>query len=503
MLREVVVLGAGSAGLIAAVTLKRKLPDLNVTILRSPEFGTIGVGEGTTPNFVQHMFGYLGIHPQVFHEVAQPTWKLGLRLLWGKRPHFDFSFAQNMDAQWSDLPMPNGYYLDEDFDSGNQSGALMSQGKAFARRTDGSPDVQPWYAFHIENRKLIQLFERLAADLGVVTVDAKVVDAERSESGIAALIADDGRRFSGDLFIDASGFRSELLGKVLDEPYVSFEGSLFCDRAVVGGWDRSGEPILPYTTAETMDAGWCWRIDHEHFINRGYVYSSRVTSDDEALAEFLQKNPKVAGEPRVVKFRSGYRRRNWIGNVVAIGNSAGFVEPLEATALMMVCNSCRDLTNLLLQIRRDATDSMRDLYNRRTDSAWRDIRDFLAIHYKFNQRLDTPFWRLCREETDVSGVSELLRFYGENGPNGFGRHVLPSTLNDFGIEGYLVMLLGNGVPHQHPYRPTPSDRAVWNQHRQQLIQIARSGFDVAEALAWFRSHGWQRLVGGSGPAAAA
>src|SRR5205814_5969658 len=139
-----------------------------------------------------------------------------------------------------------------------------------------------------------------------------------------------GAVLDADLFVDASGFRAQLLGKTLKEPFYSYKDSLFCDKAVVGGWKREAEPIKPYTTAETMDAGWCWQIEHEHHINRGYVYSSSFISDEAALAEFLRKNPKVAIQPRVVRFRTGRYQRTWIGNVVAVGNATGFVEPLEA-----------------------------------------------------------------------------------------------------------------------------------------------------------------------------
>jgi tryptophan halogenase len=491
MIHDIVVLGAGSAGLLAAVTLKRKLPDLRVTVVRSPEIGTIGVGEGTTPNFVTHFFDYLKVQPALFHKIAQPTWKLGIRFLWGPRPFFDFSFAPNLDSQWSDLPRPNGYYLEHDFEGGNLAGALMSENKVFARRADGSPDVQNGYAFHIENERLIALLEMLARDLGVTLADARIAEAEPGPEGVAALIADDGRRFSADLFIDSSGFRSELLGRALGEPFVDFSDTLFCDRAVIGGWERTDEPILPYTTAETMDAGWCWSIDHENFINRGYVYSSQWITDEAAADEFRRKNPKAPESPRVVKFRSGYHRRSWVGNVIGIGNAAGFVEPLEATALMLVCSTCGDLTRLLSEVRREAVPAMRDLFNQRTRSGWEDIRNFLALHYKFNTRLDTSFWRHCREHTDVSGVAAFLRFYEENGPTGFARHTLPVSTSDFGIEGYLAMMTGNRVPHQNPYRPNEDDLAKWNRHREHYSQLARNGVDSREALRLFRGTAWQ------------
>ena len=126
--------------------------------------------------------------------------------------------------------------------------------------------------------------EVFARERGIEVMDGKIQHVERGPAGIAALVLEDGQRLEADFFIDASGFRSELLGRVLEEPYISFSDSLFNDRAVVGSWQRTDEPTLPYTTAETMDAGWCWRIDHEKEINRGYVYCSSAISDDEARA---------------------------------------------------------------------------------------------------------------------------------------------------------------------------------------------------------------------------
>src|SRR5205085_6173192 len=129
---------------------------------------------------------------------------------------------------------------------------------------------------------------------------------------------------SADLYIDCSGFRSLLLGQTLKEPFVSYKSTLFCSRAVISEWNRTDEPIQPYTTCETMECGWCWRIDHENFISRGYVYSPEFISDSDAEAEFRRKNPRVEST-RIVKFVSGRYERCWVKNVIAMGNSAGFV----------------------------------------------------------------------------------------------------------------------------------------------------------------------------------
>ncbi|MDB6154572.1 MAG: tryptophan-5-halogenase [Chthoniobacteraceae bacterium] len=491
MIKKILVLGSGSAGLIAAISLKRKIPQLSVHVVRSPELGVIGVGEGTTPNFPKHLFDYLGISRKRFYELAEPTWKLGIKFLWGPRGRFDYTFNQQLDTHWNDLPKPTGFYCDDDFSCASLPAALMANGKAFPRQANGCPDIQPWHAFHIENKKFVDVLEIVAREVGVEFTDGKVSGAERGPNGISAVMLDDGRRIEADFFIDSSGFRSELLGKALEEPFIGFDRSLFCDRAVVGGWERTDEPILPYTTAETMDSGWAWQIEHEHHVNRGYVYSSQAISDDAAAEEFLRKNPKAPKSPRVVKFRSGCYRRQWVENVVGVGNASGFVEPLEATSLMIVCSNMQTLVDFLIHSKLEPPPTMRTLYNDLTAATWNDIRDFLALHYKVNTALETPFWRHCNADTDVSAIAPLLEFYKENGPTGFCRYRLPRTENDFGLEGYLVMLVGNRVPYNVRHTPTSAEQVIWNRHRSEFVAEARKGLDVKESLAYVRHPGWQ------------
>lgn len=491
MIQNILIVGSGSAGLIAAITIGRTIPGVTVRIVRSPEIGVIGVGEGTTPNFCGHIFGLLKIRQSFFHAKAQPTWKLGVRFLWGPRDHFDYSFAPQFDALQPDVPGRQGYFCDDEFRCCNLPSALMAHGKAFPRTLAGDPEFHAWHAFHIENHKLVETLEAVAREGGITILDGTVRDTVRGPGGIAAVILEDGRRLDADFFIDASGFRSELLGRTLEEPYESFGQSLFCDRAVIGGWERTTEPILPYTTAETMDSGWAWQIEHEHHINRGYVYSSAAITDDEAAAEFLRKNPKAPASPRVVKFRSGRYRRAWVDNVVAIGNSGGFVEPLEATALMVVCSTSRMLAGLLNQTCLEPTPSIRKLFNNVMAMTWDDIRDFLALHYRLNTRLDTPFWRHCREDTDITGLAPLLEFYEENGPNSVARHTLRRIENDFGIEGHLALLVGNRAPYRKRIPITDADRAAWNVRRAQFASQARIGLGVKETLAAIRNPHWR------------
>jgi len=316
------------------------------------------------------------------------------------------------------------------------------------------------------------------------------VKAEKGGEGIAALVTDKGERITADLYVDASGFRSELLEKVLEEPFVPYSDALFCDRAVIGGWARGKERILPYTTAETMDAGWAWQIEHEHFINRGYVYSSAHISDEDALKEFLGKNPKVTTEPRMVKFRSGRSKRNWVGNVVGVGNAVGFVEPLEATALQVICVQASTLADGLLDSLCEPTPTLIKLYNEYNSDQWDDIRNFLAVHYKFNKLLDTPFWRACREDTALHGAEPIVEWYTENGPSALAGVQLVHQSNSFRMDGYLTMLVGQNVPHNKPYDPPKVEAEYWKRYCQGLAEEARkTGMDVKEALTAIRKPG--------------
>ena len=484
----VIVLGAGSAGLIAALTLKRKIPALAVRVVRSPDIGIIGVGEGTTAVFPRHFFEYLKMTPGSFYREAEPTWKMGIRFLWGPRERFFYTFSLEHERRLPELPRNNGFYYTDEFPWLGNASAFMAHDKVFPRRADGLPQFHNNHAYHVENRKLVAWLESRCREAGVEVIDA-TVKPEPGGEGIAALIAEDGRRITGDLYIDASGFRSELLGRALQEPFVSYEDALFCDRAVIGGWQRTTEPILPYTTAETMDSGWSWQIEHETFINRGYVYSSKFISDEAAQEELLRKNPKVSTTPRMVKFRSGRYARHWVGNVIGIGNSAGFVEPLEATALQVICVEVSTLADALLDSLCEINPSIIKLYNRYNSAQWDDIRNFLAVHYKFNTRLDTPFWRACRSDTALHAAEDICEFYRDNGPSVLGGDALVHPSNSFRMDGFVALLVGQDVPHNKPYHAPPAEREVWRKHCLQLAEFARTGMTVKEALNAIRAPG--------------
>jgi tryptophan halogenase len=490
LIQRVLVLGGGTAGFLAAITLKAKIPALQVVVLRSREIGIIGVGEGTTVGVPRHLHRYLGVDTAEFYRLARPIWKLGVRFLWGKRPYFDYTFGAQLRTRYAVLPKYCGYYCDDTFDEVGLPTALMSRDRAILRKPGGAPFIGSDFGYHFDNQTLCAYLESLAGSLGVVVCEGNVNEVMQDDQGITGLHLEEGPVVSGDLYVDCSGFRSMLLGGALREPFFDFKSSLFCDRAVVGGWARgAGEPIQPYTVAETMDNGWCWRIDHEDRINRGYVFSSAFCTDDDAEREFRQKNSRI-DRTRIVRFVTGRYARSWVKNVVALGNAGGFVEPLEATSLAAICTAVQNLTEVLIDCERQPNQSWRDLVNLRHARDWDAIRRFLAVHYKFNTRLDTTFWRECRARTDLAGAEPVVEFYEANGPTPIACHTLLGDVDQFGAEGYLSMLVGQQVPHRRVHQPAEAERQTWEAIRQSNARHASFALSVNEALAMIRSPNW-------------
>ena len=291
----------------------------------------------------------------------------------------------------------------------------------------------------------------------------------------------DGRELRFDLYVDASGFRSRLMGDSLRSPFISYAASLFCDTAVVADVPQ-GSGIEPFTLAETMDCGWCWKIPVEGVDHRGYVHASAFLSETQAIEEMRAKNPGM-GDTRTVRFRSGRHTDFWKGNVVAIGNAYGFVEPLESTALHMVIV---ELAYLIAGLEAGADDpaGLADL-NRRVGAHWDYLRWFLALHYKFNRKLDTAFWRACRDDVDVSGLAPAIAHFQERGPwtSAAGLGCLADD-PVFGDQGVMILLLGQKVDAPMPTPPT--SRADWTMRMAAQSALIQRAATHAEALDLMR-----------------
>lgn len=490
---NILVLGGGTAGFLSALALKKQLPNTKISVLQSSKLGIIGVGEGSLRQLPNFLHEYLGIDPKRFFAEVGPTWKLGIRFLWGGSGDFNYTFAPQVDVNHPhpDLPKSMGYYCFDELENHCVASVLMRNDYVCLRdKNTGAPVVGENVGYHLDNKRFAAFLEKYALEQGIELIDDLVTDVEVNQSGIGTLHLESGNMWQADMYIDCSGFASLLLGKKLEEPFVSYTDSLYCDRAIIGGWDRTDEPVHPYTTSETMDAGWSWQIEHLEKINRGYVFSSSFISDDQAKEEFCKKNPLVS-EPGLVKFRSGRYRNAWVKNVVAIGNSAGFVEPLEATAIAAICSSAKAVAESLVHSEGFINSSIVNEFNKYNASNWDTIADFLAVHYKFNTLLDTEFWQACRADVNLRGAQPIVDFYQENGPSQLWKLTLEDPNCRFKLDGYYTLLLGQKVPHKKIESPTTRERAAWKKLQQATQQYAAKGYTVKETLNIVTSPQWQ------------
>ncbi len=482
--RTVVIVGGGSASFLAALTLQKALPDWNICQVRSRSIPVIGVGESTTVALPKFLHSTLGIERNEFYREVRPSWKLGVRFEWGEpgENHFNYPFDTFMTARVDGLRKVNATYCAADLSGASLGSAIMDQGRSpILVSPDGQYRPYNCFGYHIENEAFIAFLEKKAVEAKVDIIDGDVTDVKQGPSGeVESLQLAGGRTLPGDLFVDCSGFRSLLLEKALGEKYVSYSDSLFCDTAVVGSWQRDDE-ILPYTTTETMDHGWCWRIEFPDYVTRGYVFSSQYCTVDEAAEELRRKNPLLRDELRTVRFRSGRYENFWVKNVIAVGNSSGFIEPLEATALQLIAEQLRFAGKALLDSQGLPPALVVELENRRYREIWDDVRDFLAVHYKFNRRLDTPFWRHCRDHVNLAGAAPLVAYYQQAGPSILSIPLIPRD-SIFGFDGYMTLLLGQGVATAFTHGLGEEDLAAWEQYRRGVSQQASQALPMKDAI---------------------
>ncbi len=471
------ILGGGTAGYFAALALRKHFPELRITLIESSKIPIIGVGEATTPPLVAFLHDFLAIDIHELYREVMPTWKIGIRFDWGSRGGFNYPFST---GELTEAHAYDGYIDCASLGSMLMDAKRVPMFRSEAGITSGLKQVR--FAYHLDNVRFVRFLKKLARWRQIEHLDAviaSVVTRHRQDGEVEVdqLLTEDGQRLRFDFYIDCTGFRSLLLEQTLGSPFHSYGSSLYCDRAAVANVPHDGT-IKPYTRAETMNSGWCWNIPMVHEDHRGYVYSSAFCTQEEAVAEMRAKNPGMS-DPWFVKFRSGRHEHFVRGNVAALGNSYAFVEPLESTALHMIIVQVTRLLRLLDGDRRGSSDHDPAEVNRRIAGHWDYLRWFLALHYRFNGRLDTPFWQHCRQHVDMSGLADTVADFQQNGPfSGRGYQRPPDAI--FGGGGLDILLLGQDVPTAGG-RPS-LDRETWNALCSRRTEHLSAALSYREAL---------------------
>jgi tryptophan halogenase len=413
---RIVVVGGGSAGWMTAAALVTGLKGrVAVELVEAEDIPIIGVGEATFPS-IRSYNQLLGIDEADFLRATNGTYKLGIRFVdWLERGHeyfHTFGHFGNLFGSQTLWAQHRRMGLAEPLGLQCVPTVMAMKGRFVLP----SEQAQFNYAYQFDAVQYAAYLRALAIKRGARHTQGRIVEvSRRADGGVAALRLEDGRRIEGDLFIDCSGFRSLLLGDTLAEPFVDFSHWLPVDSAWACPCERVGEALAPYTECTALEGGWAWRIPLQTRTGHGHVFSSRFIDAQRAREQLLARlDGPPLGEPRLLRFTTGHRQRFWVDNVIAIGLSSGFLEPLESTSIYLIQDGIGRLMSLLTA-GRPLDENDRALFNDGSVRRFARIRDFIVLHYCLTRRRDSELWRhvaTMELPQTLAFKMELWRRYG-------------------------------------------------------------------------------------------
>jgi tryptophan halogenase len=499
--RRVTIVGGGTAGWMAAAMLSQWLSQVEIRLVESDEIATIGVGEATIPH-IRNFLTLAGIDPLKMISETKATFKLGIHFVdWGAPGEtYIHGFGKiGRDMLWLH---PHQLWLAarerapdkvKHFDnySVNCAASMRNRFAYPDNRNPNSPLADMDYAYHFDASLFARFLRSESEARGVKRVEGRIVDVVKNpESGfVTAVKLADGREVEGDLFVDCSGMRGLLIGDALGVGYEDWNQWLLCNRAMAVPCE-SVDPLTPYTRSTARRAGWQWRIPLQHRIGNGHVYASELISDEE-VTETLLANLDGAplADPRPVRFRPGRRLKAWEKNVVAVGLSSGFLEPLESTSIHLIQTGIYRILALFPATGFSAADI--EEYNRQSRFEYEDVRDFIITHYKVTRRSGDPFWDHVRTMEVPDSLNERFDLFRSSGR--FFKH---GAAELFVEESWVQVLLGQGFEAKPDpvaqFVPTEEILAFLNDIAEVVADTADRMPDHGEFVRGLPSSGVQK-----------
>lgn len=450
-IRSIVIAGGGTAGWMTAALLSATLrPErCSITLVESDEIGAIGVGEATIPPIT--LFNAMaGVAENDFIKATGATFKLGIEFVdWTSPGHRYFHPFGRFGDDFGASPFHQHWLRAHKLGDPTPIADYSLNTKAALNGKFRLPDRDPRsvystlsYAYHFDALRYGQYLRGLAEQRGVTRREGKITHVRlNGESGhIEALDLDDGGTLSGDLFIDCTGQRALLIGEALGVRYLDWSNFLPCNRA----WAVPSDTIdldTPYTRSTAHEAGWQWRIPLQHRIGNGLVFCDGYWREEAARDALLRNiEGESTAEPRLIKFATGRRASIWEKNCVAIGLSAGFLEPLESTSIHLIQTAITRLLSFFPTT--DFHPRVIAEFNRVTGSEYDCTRDFLSLHYHATERTDSDFWNHCRTMPIPDTLAEKIEMFRCSG------RLLARGQDLFQDGNWLAVMLGQGIEPQ-------------------------------------------------------
>ncbi|WP_416306953.1 tryptophan halogenase family protein [Neptunicella sp. SCSIO 80796] len=490
-IQSIVIVGGGTAGWMTAAALSQHFQNMpvEITLVESSQLGTIGVGEATIPT-LRRFYRKLGLSDIDVIRATNATCKLGIEFQDWHSKGSSFIHPFGLFGQPSNNTPFHHYWLKSRQMGDNTEledyslGINLAKHNKFclpAPKPDSPLMIFDW-ALHFDAGLFAALMKKCATDNQITAIDAKITDVQLdSDSGdIQSLKLDNGQTLQGDLFIDCSGFKGLLIEQSLQTGFEDWSQWLVCDRAVAVQSESVNDPI-PRTISKAHRAGWQWRIPLQTRTGNGHVFCSQYISTDEATRTLLDNvEGKTLHEPRSFSFTPGRRKLAWNKNCIAVGLASGFLEPLESTSIALVETA---IDKIILSFDSPEYNQQKiDRFNEVTQLEYERVRDFIILHYKANQRTDSPMWQYCREMEVPDKLAEKMRLFKSKGD------IIRYPWEIFGADSWLAIFSGLGYLPDH-YDPAVDNMPLdymQNSLNQMRDHIKRTVDAVPEHVEFLR-----------------